>query len=358
MSATGSADLWARLQSAGLVTGAAPPPDAAPAPWYVRAMVGIAGWIAASFFFGFIGAAFHFVLRNGDASIVTGLVLCAAAVAMLRTLARREFFAQFALAVSFAGQALVVAGLFQLYRSHEAGVYVAIAALEVVLAAVAPNPVHRTWSAFAAAIAVFFALHEWHAAFLFPGALAAAFVLVHGNDARLARTSAICQPVASGLALALVALVPLTMIVGFTFPMASSGRPSAPRGEWAGPLLLAAVFVASTAWLVVKNGFGLMSRVGVVALITSVLLAIAGMKVPALLAGFLVVMFAFASGHLAMTGLGIVAVISSLSYYYYSLDATLLEKSISLVAAGVILLAARSAMRLAFAGKAEEDRHA
>ena len=45
-----------------------------------------------------------------------------------------------------------------------------------------------------------------------------------------------------------------------------------------------------------------------------------------------------------LAGLGIFALLGYLSHYYYSLHATLLEKSVLLVCAGVALLTARLAL--------------
>ncbi|HYQ98413.1 MAG TPA: DUF4401 domain-containing protein, partial [Casimicrobiaceae bacterium] len=119
------AALWDRLRSAGLVTGDCPVAEGTPAPWYVRTMVGVAGWIAAAFLLGFVGTALAFVARSGPAAVTVGLLLCAAAVAALLVLSRQEFFAQFALAVSLAGQALVAGGLMQTFPGHDGAVYVA-----------------------------------------------------------------------------------------------------------------------------------------------------------------------------------------------------------------------------------------
>ena len=67
MSASDRTALWDRLDAAGLVEGAAPSAAADAVPWYVRAMVGIAGWIAACFLLAFVGGAVAFAFRTGGA---------------------------------------------------------------------------------------------------------------------------------------------------------------------------------------------------------------------------------------------------------------------------------------------------
>ena len=56
--------LWSDLRQAGLVSGGAPPTDEDETPWYVRTMLGVAGWIAALFLLGFVGAGFAFVIKS------------------------------------------------------------------------------------------------------------------------------------------------------------------------------------------------------------------------------------------------------------------------------------------------------
>jgi uncharacterized membrane protein len=52
----------------------------------------------------------------------------------------------------------------------------------------------------------------------------------------------------------------------------------------------------------------------------------------------------FANGNRVLIGLGIAALVGYLSHYYYSLQATLLEKSVLLMCTGLVLLAARFAL--------------
>ena len=66
--------------------------------------------------------------------MTVGLVLCAASITLLWSFAAREFVAQFALALSLAGQAMVVVGLFALFSRQDRVVYAIITAFELALA--------------------------------------------------------------------------------------------------------------------------------------------------------------------------------------------------------------------------------
>ena len=84
MNAAESSALWARLRAAGIACGDVPAAGEDTSPWYVRAMIGIAAWIAAVFLIAAVLAAVSRLFRSGGAMAVMGLVLCAIALAMLR----------------------------------------------------------------------------------------------------------------------------------------------------------------------------------------------------------------------------------------------------------------------------------
>src|SRR5688500_11993147 len=145
--------LWTRLQEAALVEGDAPPPDPHEAPWFVRAMLGIAGWLGALFLLGFVGALFSSVWENSTAAILTGSALCAAMVALFRLFPRGGFIAQFGLAVSLAGQILILIGLADidsLERSSISWIALWMALVQTILFFLIPNFVHRVWTAWTA----------------------------------------------------------------------------------------------------------------------------------------------------------------------------------------------------------------
>ncbi len=352
------AALWERLCAAGLASGDMPERGDAAAPWYVRTMVGVAGWIAAAFLLGFVGAALAFVVRNGPSSVIAGLLLCAAAIAMLLVLSRQEFFAQFALATSLAGQALVVAGLMQMFQHDDAAVYLAIAGFECALTLLAPYSVHRTWSAFAGALALFLALHEWRATALFPGLAAAGFVLLQRAETRLVAHASLWQATSAGVALALLAIVPASLVLDGSWLIGQDPRTGGPTWNGYGTLLAGVVLVATAASLVARHGVALGSRGGVAALGGALAIAVAAWPVPGVAAGMVVTGVAFAAGRVAMTGLGLVTTAAALSYYYYSLEVPLLTKAVSLLTLGTVLIVARYAFRRWIGSRGEEAGHA
>ena len=104
-------ELWDRLLQAGLVQGAAPEAPAGRSPWFVRVMLGVAGWFGALFLLIFVGLGLSFIIKNAGAALVVGVVACGFASALFRKLPENDFAGQFAFAVSLAGQALIVFGI-------------------------------------------------------------------------------------------------------------------------------------------------------------------------------------------------------------------------------------------------------
>ncbi len=175
MSPSSVPDLWSKLASAGLTVGDMPEAEEAHTPWYVRVMLGIAGWIAAVFLLLFVGVAFDFVIKSKAASFAVGLMVIAAAYAVFRAAPRGDFTSMFALAVSFAGQVLVTIGVFGFFEGNVTSAlpWVAVAAIETVLAVVMPNFVHRAASAYAAGFAFTYACEDSGAHAIAGGVLAA-----------------------------------------------------------------------------------------------------------------------------------------------------------------------------------------
>jgi uncharacterized membrane protein len=80
-------------------------------------------------------------------------------------------------------------------------------------------------------------------------------------------------------------------------------------------------------------------------LVGALILGLLSIKAPGAGPAAAILIVGFANADRVLAGLGIFALLGYLFHYYYSLEATLLEKSGLLVAAGIALLVARLAMR-------------
>ena len=334
--------LWSDLRQAGLVSGGAPPAHEEETPWYVRTMLGVAGWIAALFLLGFVGAGFAFVIKSEAAMIAVGLCAIAGAYAIFRLVGRGAFLSQFGFAASVAGQALVVIGLAGTLKVEHAAFWLIVSALEAALAIALPNFIHRVWSAYAAAtaLAVFLALS--HAYFISTGLISALVLAAWLGELDWASAGSTVRPIAYGLTLALLQIAGFVAFgaadVGHLFGRAGSHQWLQP---WMGEGLAAAVLVVAVYQLLQRANIPPLRGDALAALLASALVGSASLKAPGLAAGLMILLLGFAGGNKVLTGLGFAALILYLSAYYYTLESTLLVKSAVLAATGAVLLATR-----------------
>jgi hypothetical protein len=342
MSPSSERELWSKLASAGLTLGDMPETKEAHTPWYVRVMLGIAGLIAAVFLLGFVGMGFAFVMESKVASLVVGLMVIAAAYAVFRAAPPGDFTSMFALAVSFAGQGLLIFGLFGLFERHIAGglPFALIAAIEALLAVAMPNFIHRAASAYAASLAFAYACEASGAHFIAAGVVAAAVAYVWLNEARLGKLHAVVTPIGYGLTLSLVQIEGTTLM-GHSMA-ALLGSETVYKGwPWIAEALVVAALLVSVWTLLARAGWVLPERRAVLALVAAVAIGAASFKAPGIAGGLMIALLGFENGNRVLVGLGIAGLLFYVSGYYYLLDTTLLLKSGVLAATGAVLLAAR-----------------
>ena len=317
--------LLRELRSRGLVAAAAVDavdanPDVPPdRPWYIGALLGVSGWIAGFFVLGFVAPLFHPDRPAGAA--FTGAVLLAAAWGLFKADREGAFVTQLALALSIAGQCLMLFAM----NDHARGIG-AIAAsallLQVVLALAMPNALHRSLS-------TLFATFAW--------ALTVRFVFF--GEPEFWRAERAATP---SLALALAGWLATWLPVGAGLWMLMRREPAWIARGWAPvlrPVLSGAIVGLAFAtlasqpfeswrWLVERNT----ARPDWLALwpLLSALGALAGVA-----AGF-------ALRSRALMGASVLAVLLHLSHFYYALGTSLLLKSLLMLAMGAaMLLAAR-----------------
>lgn len=353
MSARPDEQLWQRLREAGVAQGELPALEGA-APWFVRLMLGLAGWIGALFLFGFFGVALQELLRSASARLLLGALLCTAAAVVFRTVRHGELLGQFGLAVSLAGQGLLASGFGETLRGSPATAAAAVAAQQAILFLAVPGMAHRAWCAASSGYAIAVALGTSGLAPYASPLLLAACALAwlrefeHPRQAELVRAAGYGLGVAAFLAAAMHG----TWLDLLRFrELASSGSVR----FWPGAIAGGVVVLAGAAALLRREGVALGSGAGALGMAGALIVAAAAAKAPGIAPATALLVLGYANGNRVLTGLGVASLIGYLSYYYYSLHATLLEKSALLAAAGIALLVARFAMQSVLPGEGERD---
>jgi uncharacterized membrane protein len=336
------AELWSKLAVAGLVAGDMPAAEETRTPWYVRVMLGAAGVIAAVFLLAFVGAGLSFVIESEVASIVAGLLLIAAAFGLFTMGSRSDFVTMFALAVSFAGQALLAFGIFMMFEDQQQTTlpFAILAVVEAVLALVVPNFIHRVTTAYLATVAFALACAQAGAWYLPAGVVGAAVAVAWLSEGRLAKMHSVVAPAGYGLTLAFMQ-IESSALSGYWIGTQSGAREMADVSPWIGEALVASALVATVWALIQRAGWKPTSARTLFALGVVVALGATSFKAPGIAGGLMIVLLGFANGNRVLTGLGIAALLYYVSAYYYLLAETLLFKSGVLLATGIVLLAAR-----------------
>jgi hypothetical protein len=347
MNALGGDDLWERLREAALVEGDMLAPDGASAPWYVRLMLGIAGWIGAFFLLGFVGVGFAWVMKSASASFMVGALTCAGAAAIFRLRSQSDFIGQFGMAVSLAGQAMMVFGLFQWFERSVTGAALAVALQQGLLFVLVPNSLHRLWTSWSGSYAAAFALADTGLQAFVPAAVTAAFLWIWLSEFDHPKRGALLRAGGYGLALAAVQSTVLhdDLWTAWMLGRGVHGPLGGEAGIWLGNLASGAVLVWAVLRLLRREGVTLQDGHGRVALAGAVVLALISLRAPGVGPAAAILVVGYANGNRVLAGLGILALLGYLATYYYSLQATLLVKSALLVCAGIALLAARLALR-------------
>jgi hypothetical protein len=352
------AELWERLQADGAVEGERPEAGRPSSPWYVRAMLGIAGWIGALFLLGFVGTALAFLVNDTAIAIVIGAACCAAAFTLFRIFDGNDFAEQFALAISLVGQVLLIIGYTEFLQVGDAVFYLAIAVTQAGLALAVPNFLHRVLASGGAAIALGLAIHQMSLHGLAAPLLCAGLALVWLDPKLWAGRGALWRPVGYGLVLALL-LIETFRLFGAEY-LLGLGKEKAGWLALYGPLLgrslTAAVLVWVAAALSRREGFAAASPTSLAAAGGAILFGLLSLMAPGLASATLIVLLGFAAGNRLLAALGILSLLGFVAHFYYSLHASLLAKSGILAVTGLCLLAAHFA--LARRSKATEAGHA
>jgi len=328
-------ELWKRLSEEGLVSGDPPVAAEPQSPWPVRAMLGIAGWAGAIFLF--------LVARSVLTALPAGAVCCIAAYAIFRAMPRNDFAGQFGLAISIAGQAMLLSGLINIAGGESfPGVYLAMAVVEGALAFAIPNYVHRVITAFAANFCLFTAaaINGAPALGIFVAAAGAAVVWL--NQIRMAQRPSLWEPLGCGFAIALLYLDSgLRVGLGFWSVPGISYTEAPHFLPWLGQVATGFTFVYAVWKLRERAGVEAGSRGGVFTLAAAIVLALCGLAAHGISAAILVLVLGFANGNRVLMGLGLLAFGGYLSHFYYELSTTLLVKSMVLAVTGAVLLGLR-----------------
>lgn len=321
-------------------------------PWFINVLFGFSGIFASLLFIGFL-TLILFETEAFDSIVglsITGGILSVIGWSLFYNahLRHSPFWNSLAFAITVAGQAYIAFAL--LTNEIEQPVNVVILLfIQLFMTLIMPNFIYRLLSAMAMLGCTIYLLNFYHLPELSLGLLA--FITVVTNLQRYSvlqriphkwRLAAFTISKALSYASALMLLS-----VSVYFIAAEYGGSFDSYGDTfsynyylaQGLLTLASLYAA----LLILKRYSVkrLSAAGFIIAFAIVILGVMSIYVSGLLATSLIIVIAIANSQRVLLGLGIVALVSYVFWYYYQLDTSLLVKSASMLVIGIGLLLMR-----------------
>ena len=324
----------------------------APSPWFISLFFGMSGILASLFFIGFLTLLLDNtgLLDSTLAVFIIGGILSGIGGFLFYNARSRHrpFWNSLAFAITLAGQGYIAYALLASEIAEPLNI-VLLLLVQLLMTVAIPNFIYRLLSATLALSCLFYLLNYYHLSEVSLGLLALITSVTHLQRYRLAafiptkwRMNALEITNAIGYASAYVLLS-----VSVYFIAAEYGNSFDSYGEAfsynyylaQGLLTLASLYAA---YLILKRyHIKLLSAAGLLISAAIVLLGIMSIYVSGLLATSLIIIIATANSQRVLLGLGIIALVGYIFWYYYQLDTTLLVKSASMLVIGIALLLLR-----------------
>lgn len=344
-------NLWRLLKDEHLVSGVEPDfKDAEQTLWYIRAMQGFAGWLAALFLIGFLGVGVAGLFEHGTALIVMGLIINYASYVFFKTKPDSDFFEQLVLVFSLTGQFLFVFGLFELFEFRNRQLLLVVAVYQTVLAWLINQWLHRFLSTWFAIMALFWGFDLLVYTGLGSAALAVLFVWLWLDKTGWQTEKVFYEPIAYASAFALLQYnLPhgLGMASWFWYRQVEPTWLML-NGHYIAAVLNSAVLLYFIFRVMREQQLNFSSTSGKLIVLAVILSLFTALPVIGLSSALLVLLVGFARRNPFLLVLGVLAMLGFVSWFYYNLNTTLLNKSLILMLAGLVLLFGYLLLRLIY----------
>lgn len=341
-------------------------------PWYIKTLLAFSGWLGAVFFLVFV-ALFLFMDNNLDEPTFVGavgilLVICAY---FILRVPKNEFFEHTGLAISLAGQALVVYSFVggSLFGEHSEYIsWFFIGVFHTVLAIFMPNFVHRVFSSAFAAI-------SFDAAFIAMGLSGVVssialmiFVVLYTNEFKTTKSYQNISGAVYGLMIYWLIVNCITSVDMMIFTLFyNHNNESLFQLPYQVPLGVFVFAIMFSIWRVIApvkraedhlekvhdriaentlatNTAISTTKITLITLGMCLLLCLLTLNATGIPAALVIIVLGFSRSNKVMMTMGIIALLSYCSVYYYMMEQTLLYKSAILFAVGILMLVTRFAL--------------
>ena len=327
-------------------------------PWFISLFFGMSGILASLFFIGFLtllldntgllDSTLAVFIIGGILSVIGGFLFYNARIR------HSPFWNSLAFAITLAGQGYIAYALLASEIAEPLNIMLLLL-VQLLMTVAIPNFIYRLLSATLALNCLFYLLNYYHLSEISLGLLALITSVTHLQRYTLAafiptkwRMNALEIMSAIGYASAYVLLSVSVYFIAAEYgnsfanfnSLDSYGEAFSYNYYLAqGLLTLASLYAA---YLILKRyHIKLLSAAGLLISAAIVLLGIMSIYVSGLLATSLIIIIATANSQRVLLGLGVIASVGYIFWYYYQLDTSLLVKSVSLFVIGIALLLLR-----------------
>lgn len=327
-------------------------------PWFISLFFGMSGILASLFFIGFLtllldntgllDSTLAVFIIGGILSVIGGFLFYNARIR------HSPFWNSLAFAITLAGQGYIAYALLASEIAEPLNIMLLLL-VQLLMTVAIPNFIYRLLSATLALSCLFYLLNYYHLSEVSLGLLALITSVTHLQRYTLAvfiprkwRMNALEITNAIGYASAYVLLSVSVYFIAAEYgnsfanfnSLDSYGEAFSYNYYLAqGLLTLASLYAA---YLILKRyHIKLLSAAGLLISAAIVLLGIMSIYVSGLLATSLIIIIATANSQRVLLGLGVIASVGYIFWYYYQLDTSLLVKSASMLVIGIALLLLR-----------------
>ena len=332
--------------------------SAARSPWFISLLFGMSGILASLFFIGFLTLMLDNtgLLDSTLAVIIIGALLSVIGGFLFYNARSRHspFWNGLAFAIMLAGQGYIAFALLASEIAEPLNIMLLLL-VQLLMTIVIPNFIYRLLSATLALNCLFYLLTYYHLSEVSLGLLALITSVTHLQRYTLAafiptkwRASFFDISSAIGYASAYVLLNISVYFIAAEYGNSFDNLDSLDNYGEAfsynyylaqGLLTLASLYAA---YLILKRyHIKLLSAAGLLISAAIIILGVISIYVSGLLATSLIIIIATANSQRVLLGLGVIALVGYIFWYYYQLDTTLLVKSASMLVIGIALLLLR-----------------
>ena len=327
-------ELWNALKEQGLVHTDLPEKTTSYTPWFTKIITVFGSWLAALFLGIFLGL-FSYIFDSSILSFLFGAILILGCTMMFKKKDKSEFLSHMLLPISLIGQLSIGVSIAQeasLIEHEVLGISLCCGLVQLVLIKIMNNEIHRIWSTLMTALSLSFVLYELDLLFIMQPLLLSACIYVWWNMLRFDTKYDFIRPVGYGLIVATlgsIGYLHMGLLELFYFDAGIS------------EITTGCVFLGLVLMLLRRYTHAVSMTISISCVLLSIGLVTLSYNAIGVTTASSIVMLGFLNRNRFLMVIGGSVLISCLSFYYYTLSITLLEKSLLLAALSAAILAVR-----------------